>query len=41
MQVKDTVEPQPELVARYEAKYQKFRQIYPACRGLFATLAQD
>ena len=41
VQVKDTVEPQPELVARYEAKYQKFRQIYPACRGLFATLAQD
>lgn len=37
VQVKDTVEPQPELVARYEAKYQKFRQIYPACRGLFAT----
>ena len=41
VQVKDTVEPQPELVARYEAKYQKFRGIYPACRGLFATLAQD
>ena len=41
VQVKDTVEPQPDLVARYEAKYQKFRQIYPACRGLFATLAQD
>lgn len=39
--VKDTVEPQPVLVARYEAKYQKFRQIYPACRGLFTTLAQD
>lgn len=41
VQVKDTVEPQPELVARYEAKYQKFRESYPACRGLFATLAQD
>ena len=41
VQVKDTVEPQPELVDRYEAKYQKFRGIYPACRGLFATLAQD
>ena len=29
----DTVEPEPELAAKYEERYQKFRKIYPACRG--------
>jgi len=32
------VKPEPELVARYEARYQQFRKIYPACRTLFAQL---
>ena len=36
--VKDTVEPDPELTARYEARYQQFRQIYPACKSLFPIL---
>ena len=36
--VKDTVEPDPELTARYEARYQQFRQIYPACKSLFPNL---
>lgn len=35
---KTTIEPEAELVAKYEAKYQKWRQIYPACRDLFKTL---
>lgn len=33
--VVDTVEPEPELVAKYEEKYQKFRTLYPTVKGLF------
>ena len=33
-----TEEPDPVLVEKYEARYQQFRQIYPACRQLFDTL---
>ena len=33
-----TVKPDPELSARYEAQYQKFRQIYPAMKELFPAL---
>lgn len=36
--VRETVQPDPALTAKYEARYQKFRQIYPACRQLFAAL---
>ncbi len=36
--VSSTVEPEPELVARYEARYQQFKKIYPACKELFAQL---
>lgn len=35
VKVVETVEPEPELVEKYEACYQKFRKIYPACRELF------
>lgn len=35
VKVVDTVEPEPELVAKYEERYQKFRKIYPAVKGLF------
>ena len=31
----DTVEPDPELVEKYEARYAQFREIYPACKPLF------
>ena len=31
----DTVEPEPELVAKYEERYQQFKEIYPACKPLF------
>ena len=34
----DTVEPDPELVEKYEARYQQFKQIYPACKELFPKL---
>ncbi len=36
-----TVTPEPELVARYERRYQQFRQIYPACKELFANFAKE
>ena len=35
VKVIDTVEPEPELVAKYEERYQKFRQIYPALKNIF------
>ncbi len=38
--VSRTIEPDAELTARYEERYQKFKQIYPACKPLFKALAQ-
>ena len=35
---KETIEPEPELVALYERRYQQFRAIYPICRPLFQQL---
>lgn len=35
IQVVDTTEQEPELVAKYEAKYQVFRQIYPALKPVY------
>ena len=35
VKVIDTVEPEPELAAKYEEKYQKFVKIYPAVKDLF------
>ncbi len=40
VRVVDTVEPEPELVRKYEEKYRQFVQIYPAVKGLFAQWAQ-
>ena len=40
VKIVDTVEPDAELVAKYEERYQKFRKIYPACRDLFLELAK-
>lgn len=34
----DTVEPEPELVAKYEERYQQFKEIYPACKPLFEII---
>ena len=36
--VADTVEPDPQLAALYEERYQQFKQIYPACKALFGRL---
>ncbi|MCF0133219.1 MAG: xylulokinase, partial [Blautia sp.] len=35
VKVVDTVEPEAELVAKYEERYQKFRQLYPTMKTLF------
>ncbi len=35
VKVVDTVEPEPELVAKYEERYQKFKKIYPTVKALF------
>ncbi len=39
VRVVDTIEPTPELAAKYEARYQQFKQIYPACKPLFDIIA--
>ena len=38
VKIVDTVEPDPELVAKYEARYAQFREIYPTCKPLFEKL---
>lgn len=38
VKIVDTVEPDAELVAKYEERYQKFKQIYPTLKGLFQKL---
>lgn len=38
VKVADTVEPEAELVAKYEERYQKFKKIYPAVKGVFQEL---
>ncbi len=35
VKVVETVEPEAELVAKYEERYQQFKRIYPACKPLF------
>jgi len=36
--VASTVKPEPALVAKYEARYQQFRKIYPAVKALFSEI---
>jgi len=38
VKVVDTVEPTPELAAKYEERYQQFKQIYPTVKALFPKL---
>ena len=41
VKVASVVEPEPELVAKYEKRYQQFKSIYPACKALFAELVKE
>ena len=36
--VRETVTPDPEIAARYEAQYRKFREIYPTVKDLFQKI---
>ena len=38
VKIVDTVEPEPELVAKYEERYQQFKQIYPTVKALFPKI---
>lgn len=38
VKVVDTIEPDPELAAKYEIKYRKFAKIYPTVKDLFQEL---
>ena len=38
VKVIDTVEPDAELAAKYEARYQQFKNIYPVCKELFPKI---
>ncbi len=35
VKVVDTVEPEKNLAAKYEERYQQFKQIYPACKPIY------
>ena len=39
LHIRETVQPDPALTALYDARYAEYKQIYPACRPLFASLA--
>lgn len=41
VKVVDTIEPEQELVDKYEERYNKFKAIYPACKPLYAILATE
>ena len=38
VEVETVVEPSPDLVSKYEVKYQQWKQIYPACKELFVNI---
>ena len=38
VRVSETVQPDPEIAARYEERYQKYKKIYPTMKNLFKEL---
>ncbi len=38
VKVVDTVEPDPELVQKYEERYAQFKEIYPMCKPIFEII---
>ena len=38
VKIVDTIEPDSALAAKYEERYQQFKEIYPACRPLFEII---
>lgn len=41
VRVKESYAPTPELVEKYNRKYEKFKQIYPACKNVFKMFLED
>ena len=41
LRIKATVKPNPQTVALYEERYQKYKQIYPTLKELYKELNQD
>ncbi len=41
VKIVDTVEPDPILAKKYNRRYEEFRKIYPACRGLFDDMSKN
>ena len=41
VKVVETIDPDPELTAKYEKKYQQFRQIYPACKPIYDVITAE
>lgn len=41
IKVTKIISPQPEIAAKYEKKYQKFRKIYPTVKALFPELEKE
>lgn len=39
VKVKETILPDSELAAKYEARYQQFTKLYPALKGVFSTMS--
>ena len=39
VKVVDTIDPDPELVEKYNARYEQFRQIYPTVKALFPKIS--
>ena len=38
--VKETIDPDPDLMALYDKRYEEFRQLYPALKEVFGRLAE-
>lgn len=41
VKVIDTIEPEPELAAKYEKQYRKFQKLYPALKGVYGMLSGE
>ena len=39
VKIVDTIDPDPELVEKYNARYEQFRKIYPTVKDLFPQIS--
>jgi xylulokinase len=38
VKIRESIEPDPALVTKYNERYAKFKEIYPACKPLFELI---